>query len=406
MSIDQRLRPALWVFAALLLLALLRDVLANGRPLYCRIAGQTFYPGLRSMLTRPEIPYGHPIADSLERNDGWRNYQKYEAVLFAPIPFSPGDKEPRQDGKLEAQPPGSRANDGGRGYRHWLGTDREGRDVSAGLIAGARTALLTGLVAMGIAFLIGAVLGALAGFWGDDRLQTRLGRFVTTLLGLPVAWFYAFVAGPYVPPSAAQGATNVLVFALILLVFNLIGKWLSRLPGLSKPIVLPVDLLVMRVAEVFNALPKFIFLLIIARLLDNNQSSWLMIALIGAFSWPGVASLVRAELLRVRALDYVTAARGLGLPEIRVLWRHALPNALRAAYTAAALGVAGAILLEAALSFLGLTGAGMEGASWGMLLNSARETRAAWWLALPAGIAICITVLALNQVGEVLSERR
>jgi len=128
--------------------------------------------------------------------------------------------------------------------------------------------------------------------------------------------------------------------------------------------------------------------------------------LLGLFIWPDVTSLVRAELLRVRALDFVTAARGLGMSELTVLLRHALPNALRAAYTAVALGVGSAILLEASLSFLGLTGTDMKGASWGMLLNAAYRARTAWWLILPPGLAICITVLALNLVGEVLSERK
>lgn len=178
---------------------------------------------------------------------------------------------------------------------------------------------------------------------------------------------------------------------------------MARNRWFSKPVIVPADLLVMRSAEIFNALPKFIFLLIVAKLLNGNQTIWLLVALIGAFSWPNVASLVRAELLRVRSLDFVTAARALGLPEAKVLLGHALPNALRAAYTAAAIGVASAILLEASLSFLGLSGEEMEGASWGMLLHSAREAREAWWLALPPGLAICATVLALNKVGEVWS---
>ncbi len=275
-----------------------------------------------------------------------------------------------------------------------------------GMISGARVALLTALMAVGIAFSIGLFLGALAGFWGDDRLRIRRATLWITLLGLPVAWFYAFIAGPSAMSGVSHWTRNLFIFIGISLIFNLLGRLLSRLPWLSKPVVVPADLLVMRSAEIFNALPKFVFLIIVARLLGDDRTIWPMIALIGAFSWPGVASLVRAELLRVRALDFVIAARALGLTERRVLLRHALPNALRAAYTAAALGVASAILLEAALSFLGFSGKDMEGASWGTLLNGARHAREAWWLALPPGLAICVTILALNKVGEVLSERK
>ncbi len=402
MKIDRRLRPALWVFSILLLAALFRDVLANGHPLYCRVYGQTFYPALRSIWEhQPLVYYGNEHIDSLEQNRTWRQYEHYEAVLFAPVPFSPGE----QDG-LGARPPGTLANGQQRGFRHWLGTDKDGRDVLAGMIAGAQVALLTGLVAMGIAFSIGLVLGAVAGFWGDDRLRVRRGQLWMTLLGIPVAWFYVFIAGPDKIPGALQWLGNLLFFISIILVFNILGKILSRWRWFSKTVILPADLLVMRGAEIFNALPKFIFLLIMARLLNDQRTIWLMVALIGAFSWPGVASLIRAELLRVRTLDFVTAARALGLSEWNVLIRHALPNAVRAAYIAVAIGVASAILLEASLSFLGLSGKGMEGASWGMLLRSAREAREAWWLALPPGVAICVTVLALNKVGEVLGERK
>ena len=403
MKIDRRLRPALWVFSILLLLAVLRDVLANGRPLYCRIDGQAFYPGLREIWTKPAGRYGHPIADQLELTQQWRSYQRYEAVLFAPVPFSPGVP----DGIMGVRPPGTLASDqGDRRFRHWLGTDDQGRDVTAGMIAGARVALLTGLVAMGIALCIGVLLGTLAGFWGDDRLRVRRGQLLSTLLGLPVAWFYAFVAGPSKVSSSGQWVKDWVLFVTIVLIFYVLGRWISRLRWLSVPVTLPTDLLVMRGAEIFDALPKFIFLLIVARLLDGSQTIWLMVALIGVLSWPSVATLVRAELLRVRTLDFVVAARALGLSALGVALRHALPNALHAAYTAAALGVASAILLEAALSFLGLSGVGTAGTSWGMLLHSAREAQNTWWLALPPGLAICITVLALNKVGEVMSERR
>ena len=375
MKIDRQLRPALWVFSLLLLAAVFCDVIANGRPLYCRIDGQNFYPAMHSFWENKPIRYENKEADRLEQNQGWRQYQHYETVLFPLIPFSPGEKELRADGQQRAQPPGSLANDNGRGLRHWLGTDNEGRDVAAGMIAGARIALQTGLVAMGIAFSIGLFLGALAGFWGDDRLRIRRGQLWVTLLGLLVAWFYAFIAGPNTGSSTSQWIKNLFVFVGIIFIFNLLGRLLGRLPWFSKTVIVPADLLIMRGAEVFNALPKFIFLLIVIRLLNGEQTIWLMVALIGAFSWPGVASLVRAELLRVRALDFVSAARALGLSEMRVLIRHALPNAVQAAYIATAIGVASAILLEASLSFLGLSGKDMEGASWGMLLHGARQAR-------------------------------
>jgi peptide/nickel transport system permease protein len=148
-----------------------------------------------------------------------------------------------------------------------------------------------------------------------------------------------------------------------MLLFFATGRWLSRLKWFSVESSLPVDMLVMRTAEVFSSIPRLIVLVVLAVALRgmSEGSVWLMITLIGVFSWTGVAKFVRAELLRVRALDYVTAARGLGLSPRRVLIRHALPNAMRPVYIAFAFGAASAVLLEAYLSFLGFGGPHSEG---------------------------------------------
>lgn len=401
---SERLRPALWVLGILLFLALARDFLANGRPLWCRIGGETYWPGLRTVLTDPDQPYGVPVLDSLEQNNAWQTYP-YDAAVFAPIPFSPGHWF-RQPG-LKLLLPGSVHPGFPNRFRHWLGTDEQGRDVAAGLVAGARIAVLTGALAMALAFGIGLTLGATAGFFGDDRLRVRRGRLWLTALGLPAAVFYAFVARAYTLESLRTGAVwleSLAIFAGVLFFFNMLGWLLGRLPYFNKKIVVPADLLIMRLAEVFNAIPRLILLIVVAAMAPK-QSLWLMIALIGAMSWTGVARFVRAELLRVRELDYVTAARGLGYPDRRILLRHALPNAMRPALIAFAFGVAGAIMLEATLTFLGFGGNEFRGISWGSLLQSARNPQA-WWVAAPAGIAIAITVLTLNSIGEALSEAR
>ena len=133
-----------------------------------------------------------------------------------------------------------------------------------------------------------------------------------------------------------------------------------------------------------------------------------MIGLIGALGWTGVAKLVRAELLRVRALEYVSAARGLGLSEWQVLVRHALPNTLRPIYIALSFGAASAILLEAYLSLLGFGGQSFRGISWGSLFineNSSADPLETWWVTLFPGLMIFLTVLSLNRIGEALSER-
>lgn len=403
MANKKRLSPAILVIAVLLLVALARDFLANGRPLYCRIGGHTYWPGLRTVWLSPDYPFSDPLMDSIRINDLWKTFQ-YDAAVFAPIPFSPGEivrRPPAELARPGALHPGLPGH-----FRHWLGTDDRGRDVAAGMVSGARIAVLTGTIAMMMALGIGLLLGALAGFYADDRLRIRRGRLWMIVPALPVAWFYAFIARQYAMQETGGLLASLGIFAGIILIFNALGWLVSKMPIGSKWIVLPADLLIMRLAEIFNSIPKLIIIIVVAALMPRDQSIWLIIVLIGAMGWTGVARMVRGDLLRVREMEYVTAARALGFSELRVLIRHALPNSLRATLIAFAIGGAEAILLESALTFLGFGGDEMRGKSWGSLLNSSRAFPLAWWISLPPGMAICIIVLSLNVIGETLSGQK
>jgi peptide/nickel transport system permease protein len=125
-----------------------------------------------------------------------------------------------------------------------------------------------------------------------------------------------------------------------------------------------------------------------------------IMAVIGLTSWMGVARLVRAEFLTLKERDFVLAARSLGASDARIIFRHILPNAMAPVLVALTLGVAGAILTESGLSFLGL-GVQPPLASWGNILNQGKANiEIAWWLSLFPGLAILITVLAYNLLGE------
>jgi peptide/nickel transport system permease protein len=131
-----------------------------------------------------------------------------------------------------------------------------------------------------------------------------------------------------------------------------------------------------------------------------------LVLVIGLTRWPDVARLTRGEVLRVKQLEFVQAARALGASDLRVLLRHVIPNAMAPVLVAAAFGVAGAVLLESALSFLGF-GAPPPSASWGEILMQAHRyvsSPGAWWLALFPGLAIFLTVTAYNVVGEGLQD--
>lgn len=159
-----------------------------------------------------------------------------------------------------------------------------------------------------------------------------------------------------------------------------------------------VDTVLMRFVDIMLCFPAFFLILAIITFLE--PSIWYIMAVIGLTGWMGVARLVRAEVLSIREMDYILAARCIGCSDLRIMLRHILPNALSPVLVAATLGVAGAILTESALSFLGI-GVQPPTPSWGNILTSGKDyIEFAWWLSLFPGVAILITVLAYNLLGE------
>lgn len=163
-----------------------------------------------------------------------------------------------------------------------------------------------------------------------------------------------------------------------------------------------VDQLLMRLVDIMLCFPTFFLILAVIAMLE--PSIWYIMIVIGLTGWMGVARLVRAEVLSLRERDFVFAARALGASNIRIIFRHILPNSLSPVLVAATLGVAGAILTESALSFLGI-GVQPPVPSWGNMLTAGKDyLEFAWWLSLFPGLAILITVIAYNLVGEGLRD--
>lgn len=403
------MKYASWmVIGALLLLAVFRDLIANGRPLYCQIDNKAYYPGLRILWAAPERAYGIPVLDSIKQYHLWKKFPYDQGkVWFAPIPFSPG--ETLDSPAMAAAAPGSLHTGHHERFVHWLGTTDGGHDVAAGIVAGARVAVTTGLTAMSIALAIGLFLGAIAGFYGDRNLRVRALPFWSGIFGIMAGFWYAFGIRYAVIQNAEDPfeaiSVHFLIWLLIFGVCRIIGGVLHQIAWLRRFAIIPVDMAIMRIAEVFNAIPKLVLLAVVAAMMQYKQSLFFTVALIGLFSWTGVAKFVRAELLRIRELDYITAARALGLSSFRILWRHALPNAVQPAIVACTFGIAGAILLEASLAFLGISDPSLSGASWGSLLHASQGHFNHWWVSVPAGLAICITVLALNDLGEKMMQK-
>jgi len=214
---------------------------------------------------------------------------------------------------------------------HWLGTDESGRDVLARLIAGARTTMTVGLIAMTIAIVIGTCVGSVGGY---------------------------------------------------------LGGW--------------ADGVLMRFTDGMMAIPYFFLVLIVVAVFGSSLRN--ILVAIGVTSWMVVARIVRGDVLRYRGLDFVLAARALGARSARILVRHIVPQAAPSIIVAATFGVANAILLESALSYLGL-GIQAPQASWGNMLSNAQ---AHVWenplLPIYPGFLILFTVLAYNFLGDGLRD--
>jgi peptide/nickel transport system permease protein len=159
-----------------------------------------------------------------------------------------------------------------------------------------------------------------------------------------------------------------------------------------------VDALIMRFVDIMLCFPTFFLILAVIAFLE--PSIWNIMIIIGATGWMGITRLVRADFISLKERDFVQAARVIGASDARIIFIHVLPNCMASVLVAATLGVAGAILTESALSFLGI-GVQPPTPSWGNILTAGKDNiDIAWWLSLYPGLAILITVLGYNMLGE------
>jgi peptide/nickel transport system permease protein len=188
---------------------------------------------------------------------------------------------------------------------------------------------------------------------------------------------------------------SLLVGFVAMGIATLIGIFLGALAGYYGHWV---DNLIMRFVDIMLCFPTFFLILAVIALLEPNI--WNIMIIIGVTGWMSVARLVRAEFLSLKERDFTVAEKALGAKDFRIIFRHILPNAMAPILVSATLGVAGAILTESALSFLGI-GVQPPTPSWGNILTAGKDNiEIAWWLSLYPGLAILITVLGYNLLGE------
>ena len=193
--------------------------------------------------------------------------------------------------------------------------------------------------------------------WGS-RISLKVG-FVATGIAIVIGGILGAIAGYY-------------------------GKW--------------VDATIMRFVDIMLCFPTFFLILAVIAFLE--PSIWNIMIVIGITGWMGITRLIRADFISLKERDFVQAAKAIGAGDSRIIFLHILPNAMASVLVAATLGVAGAILTESALSFLGI-GVQPPTPSWGNILTAGKDNiDIAWWLSLYPGLAILITVLGYNLLGE------
>jgi peptide/nickel transport system permease protein len=307
---------SVWIVIALAAVAVFADFLANDKPIVCQHNGSVMFP----IIKQYGVSLGIAEWDRDYVTIDWKELQ-YDWSWFPPVPYAPETTDKMLVSLKDRAPSAA----------HWLGTDDIGRDVMAGLIHGSRYALSIGFIAMGIALLIGIILGAMAGFFGGT-----------------------------------------------------------------------IDVILSRIIEVVITIPRFFLIITIVAMVEQG-SLWLIMVLIGLTGWTNIARFMRGEVLRVRNLDYVSAATALGYSTPRIIMRHVVPNAIAPVLIYAAFGIVSTILLESALSFLGF-GVPPTVVTWGSVLFKARSSTYSWWLAVFPGAMIFLTVSAFNLIGDALRD--
>ncbi len=195
--------------------------------------------------------------------------------------------------------------------------------------------------------------------------------------------------------SRVSLAIGLLAAAITVVLGSLVGATAGYFGG-------AVDAILMRIVDALLSIPRLFLLLTCVALF--SRSVWLITILLGATGWMATARLVRGQVLSLRNLDYVKAAEALGAGGKGVIWRHLIPNTLSVIIVAATLRIGGIILTEASLGFLGL-GVPPPAPSWGQMVYEGREALlGAWWLSTFPGIAIAVTVIGFNLLGDALKD--
>ena len=311
---------SLWVFAVVLAVSTLAELVSNDRPIVARIGGQWHAP----MFANPsEKALGGDFGTPTDWKDPFIVELLDKPGNWALITLNPHSASSTNYFSPLADP--ARPSE-----RNWLGTDSNGRDMVARLLYGFRVSIWFAIALTVVGTAIGVAMGALQGFFG--------GR---------------------------------------------------------------VDLTLQRLIEIWGSVPELYLLIIFASIFE--PSLLLLLVLLALWGWMGLADYVRAEFLRNRNLEFVKAARALGLSNAQIIWRHILPNSMTPVITFLPFRMSAAIFALTSLDFLGL-GVPSSVPSLGELLKQGKANLDAWWIIVPTFVLLTATMLLLTFIGDALRD--
>ncbi len=351
-------------------IALMSSLIAGEDPIICINDNHLFFPAFRSNVDtntthsssciKPLIPYT-PNSIDQEIKSG----------------ISPFDQS--QSGRLR--------------YRHWLGTDKLGRDVASGMIHGTVIAVKIGFLSVFFSFLIGGLLGLASGYFQDSTLRAGLSQIILTTI-------FTFIGVYYLWMELMVFSNRILLFSLsfilLLGVIISINIFINK-RHFGKRRSIPFDLLIVKLIEIRKSFPG-VFLLLALVSVFSVPSVWNIVIIITILGWADFARLARGETIAIKNENYIKNAQILGFGSLKIIFRHLLPNIMPTMIVAVCFSISSAILLESTLSYLGV-GLPVEEVSWGKLMAEGRNLRF-WWLVVFPGMAIFILVLSLNTVAS------
>lgn len=406
LSKNRALKLCVRVFLVFVCVALLAPFLSNDKPLICKYKGQWLFPAFS--FKNQYIISEDDIINYNMGND-WKTLNT-DFSVFAPCAYSPNTIDaanaPRKS-PFDAQEFVSKNNTTTSipyKFRHWLGTTQNGNDVLSGIIHGTKISLSVGIFSMLIASIIGIILGACAGYFENNSIKIGYVQLLFLLIGIFISYFYCVVVrGSNLAAAFTIGsALDILRFFLLLYLSYIVIKCLLKIGNkidvtLKTDNILnfPLDAIVSRIIEILNSIPSL--LLIIALSAITKPSYTLLISIIGFLSWTTIARLTRAEYLKTKQLDYITSSKAIGMSDFAIMRKHILPNVFPIILVQIIFGMAGAVLIEASLSFIGV-GIPSNTVSWGSLLNEARDHFSAWWLVVFPGLCVFTLIFIYNRI--------